>query len=73
MNHKDDSPWLLLKQSQLCLYDSRYFFLAFKKADSSVVRYRWNLPPEMGERFEGLRKTAELPDEVHGTKFIPLQ
>jgi hypothetical protein len=48
MNQNDDSanPWLLLKRSQLCSYDSRYFFLAFKKSDSNIVQYRWNLPQE---------------------------
>jgi hypothetical protein len=74
MNQSDGSasPWLLLKRSQLCLYDSRYFFLAFGKADSPVVQYRWNLPDEMSDRFEGLRSIAEHPDERYGTKITPL-
>lgn len=67
MNVDDNSgtPWLLLPRSQLCTYDSRYFFLAFKKSDSHMVQYRWNLPEEMNDRFDDLRRTAELPDERH--------
>jgi hypothetical protein len=65
------NPWQLLKRSQLCLYDSRYFFLAFSKAGSTLVQYRWNLPDEMNHKFETLRNTAEFPDERHGIKLIP--
>lgn len=73
MNVDDNSgtPWLLLPRSQLCTYDSRYFFLAFKKSDSHMVQYRWNLPEEMNDRFDDLRRTAELPDERHGMSQLP--
>ncbi|KAJ6489937.1 hypothetical protein C8R45DRAFT_901542 [Mycena sanguinolenta] len=56
--------WCVERQSTLCFYDSRYFFLKFKRlGESGEVKMHWNLPPAMDVRLRHLMQQAEEPEE----------
>ncbi|KAJ7104333.1 hypothetical protein B0H15DRAFT_20994 [Mycena belliarum] len=56
-------PWCIERGSQLCFYDSRYFFLKFSKPGEQTVHTRWNLPLVMAEKLAKLREEAQVPEE----------
>ncbi|KAJ6568850.1 hypothetical protein B0H19DRAFT_1256555 [Mycena capillaripes] len=58
--------WCVERGSTLCFYDSRYFFLKFKRPGESVIQMRWNLPPNMNAKLAELREEAEQPEEQIG-------
>jgi hypothetical protein len=55
--------WCIERGSTLCFYDSRYFFLKFKRPGESGIKMHWNLPPHMNEKYHELRNLAEQPEE----------
>ncbi|KAJ7487986.1 hypothetical protein FB451DRAFT_1226130 [Mycena latifolia] len=55
--------WCIERGSTLCFYDSRYFYLKFKKPNESTIRMSWNLPPPIAEKLEALREEAKKPEE----------
>ena len=50
----------------MCLYDDRYYFLKFKRADNETEQYRYNLPPAMELQLTELYELAETPEEQRG-------
>ncbi|KAJ7828359.1 hypothetical protein B0H14DRAFT_3873320 [Mycena olivaceomarginata] len=62
--------WCIERGSTLCFYDSRYFFLKFKRPGESVVQMRWNLPPNMNAKLAELREVAEQPEEQIGASDV---
>ncbi|KAF8205272.1 hypothetical protein K438DRAFT_1932148, partial [Mycena galopus ATCC 62051] len=61
VQHKDG--WCIERNSTLCFYDSKYFFLKFKRTTSDEVQMHWNLPPNMGAKFRTLKDEAQQPEE----------
>ncbi|KAJ6559446.1 hypothetical protein DFH09DRAFT_1161614 [Mycena vulgaris] len=59
-----DEGWSIERGSTLCFYDSRYFFLKFKRSRSNTMELRWNLPPAAGATLAELRQIAHQPDEL---------
>ncbi|KAJ7668788.1 hypothetical protein DFH06DRAFT_207683 [Mycena polygramma] len=55
--------WCIERGSTLCFYDSKYFYLKFKKPGESRTMMHWNLPPNMAEKFQQLREEAQKPEE----------
>ncbi|KAJ7616153.1 hypothetical protein DFH06DRAFT_1239276 [Mycena polygramma] len=55
--------WCIERGSTLCFYDSRYFYLKFKKPGDSRTTMHWNLPPKLAEQFQQLREEAQKPEE----------
>ncbi|KAJ7812290.1 hypothetical protein B0H14DRAFT_3752674 [Mycena olivaceomarginata] len=55
--------WCVERGSTLCFYDSRYFFLKFRRPGESLVKMHWNLPPNMNAKLAELREVAEQPEE----------
>ncbi|KAJ7901158.1 hypothetical protein B0H14DRAFT_2330756 [Mycena olivaceomarginata] len=58
--------WCIERGSTLCFYDSRYFFLKFRRPGESLVKMHWNLPPNMNAKLAELREVAEQPEEQIG-------
>ncbi|KAJ7809195.1 hypothetical protein B0H14DRAFT_2608257 [Mycena olivaceomarginata] len=54
--------------STLCFYDSRYFFLKFKRPGDSQIQMNWNLPPNMDGKLRALQNAAQQPEEQMGRK-----
>ncbi|KAJ7096561.1 hypothetical protein B0H15DRAFT_962595 [Mycena belliarum] len=59
----NDSGYCIERGSTLCLYDSRYFFLKFKKPGESTYNLSWNLPPAIAQKLAELKETAQKPEE----------
>ncbi|KAJ7817856.1 hypothetical protein B0H14DRAFT_3148054 [Mycena olivaceomarginata] len=55
--------WCLDRGSTLCFYDSRFFFLKFKRPGQNMIRMRWNLPKDMEAKFDALQQLAQQPEE----------
>ncbi|KAJ6538168.1 hypothetical protein DFH09DRAFT_1177729 [Mycena vulgaris] len=55
--------WCIERGSTLCFYDSRYFYLKFKRPGESQIKMHWNLPPNMSAKLAELREQAERPEE----------
>ncbi|KAJ7463321.1 hypothetical protein FB451DRAFT_1494328 [Mycena latifolia] len=51
------------RESTLCLYDSQFFFLKFKKASERTVHTRWNLPIAIAAKLAELKELAQAPEE----------
>lgn len=58
--------WCIERGSPLCLYDSNFFFLKFKKPGQSQIKMHWNLPETVGTKLRELQEQAKLPDEQLG-------
>ncbi|KAK7044362.1 hypothetical protein R3P38DRAFT_161769 [Favolaschia claudopus] len=56
--------WCIERGSTLCFYDSKYFFLKFKKPGTSQTMMHWNLPIGMAEKLQDLQETAKQPEEL---------
>ncbi|KAJ7627115.1 hypothetical protein FB45DRAFT_1059931 [Roridomyces roridus] len=64
LNEFSDPPgWCIEYGSTLCFYDSRYFFLKFKRPGSSEIQMRWRLPAAAAEKLEAPREEAKTPAE----------
>ncbi|KAJ7456126.1 hypothetical protein FB451DRAFT_617113 [Mycena latifolia] len=59
----DGKEWCIERGSTLCFYDSRYFFLKFRRPGTDAVHMKWNLPPAVGAKLADLRQIAEQPEE----------
>jgi hypothetical protein len=55
--------WCIDRASTLCFYDSRYFFIKFKRPSESQIMMHWNLPPHMNEKLAELQELAKQPEE----------
>ncbi|KAJ7362307.1 hypothetical protein DFH08DRAFT_840677 [Mycena albidolilacea] len=55
--------WCIDRGSQLCFYDSRFYFLKFTKPGDGGIKMRWNLPVTMTARLEELKVMAQDPAE----------
>ncbi|KAJ7342515.1 hypothetical protein DFH08DRAFT_240518 [Mycena albidolilacea] len=55
--------WCIERGSTLCFYDSRYFFLKFKRPGDSQIQMNWNLPPNMDAKLRALQNAAQQPEE----------
>ncbi|KAJ6489934.1 hypothetical protein C8R45DRAFT_992162 [Mycena sanguinolenta] len=55
--------WCIERGSSLCFYDSRFFYLKFKRPGQSEIKMHWNLPINMNEKLLELRQLAEQPEE----------
>jgi hypothetical protein len=58
--------WCIDRGSQLCFYDSRFYFLKFTKPGDGGIKMRWNLPVTMTARLEELKVMAQDPAEHAG-------
>ncbi|KII95821.1 hypothetical protein PLICRDRAFT_34775 [Plicaturopsis crispa FD-325 SS-3] len=61
LDHND--PWCIQEGSTLCFYDSRYFFLQFKRPSGSQIQQRWCLPDTMAAKMTELVRLSETPEE----------
>ncbi|KAJ7044334.1 hypothetical protein C8F04DRAFT_1070184 [Mycena alexandri] len=59
-----EEGWCIERGSTLCFYDSRYFYLKFKRPGHSEIKMHWNLPSNMAEKLSALREQAEQPEEM---------
>ncbi|KAF7345314.1 hypothetical protein MSAN_01908200 [Mycena sanguinolenta] len=57
------SGWCIERGSSLCFYDSRFFYLKFKRPGQNEIKMHWNLPINMNEKLLELRQLAEQPAE----------
>ncbi|KAJ6569804.1 hypothetical protein DFH09DRAFT_1362972 [Mycena vulgaris] len=64
VEHRDG--WCIVRGSTLCFYDSRYFYLKFKRPGESEIRMHWNLPPNMNAKLAELREEAQQPEDQIG-------
>ncbi|KAE9398790.1 hypothetical protein BT96DRAFT_716264 [Gymnopus androsaceus JB14] len=55
--------WCIEPGSTLCFYDSRFFYLKFKKPGESIIQMRSNLPTHIAAKLEELRELAQKPEE----------
>ncbi|KAJ7858360.1 hypothetical protein B0H14DRAFT_3447280 [Mycena olivaceomarginata] len=55
--------WCIDRASTLCFYDSRYFFIKFKRPSESQIMMHWNLPSHMNEKLAELQELAKQPEE----------
>ncbi|KAF7339157.1 hypothetical protein MVEN_01992800 [Mycena venus] len=55
--------WCIERASTLCFYDSRYFFIKFKRPNDNQIMMHWNLPPHMNEKLRELQELAQQPEE----------
>ncbi|KAJ7702831.1 hypothetical protein B0H17DRAFT_922965, partial [Mycena rosella] len=62
--------WCIERGSTLCFYDSRFFFLKFKKPGETTIQMRWNLPTDVAAKLEDLKKTAQEPAEQLGMRSL---
>ncbi|KAJ6552688.1 hypothetical protein DFH09DRAFT_589590 [Mycena vulgaris] len=60
---RPEDRWCIEPGSALCFYDSRFFFLKFKKPGEHTVRNHWNLPPDMAAKLAELQALAQQPTE----------
>ncbi|KAF7345318.1 hypothetical protein MSAN_01908600 [Mycena sanguinolenta] len=58
--------WCIERGSTLCFYDSKYFFLKFKRPGESAIKIHWSLPPSMDTKLRQLMQKAEEPEEKTG-------
>jgi hypothetical protein len=64
VEHSDG--WCIERGSTLCFYDSRYFFLKFRRPGEILVKMHWNLPPNMNTKSAELKEVAKQPEEQIG-------
>ncbi|KAJ7061803.1 hypothetical protein C8F01DRAFT_1252582 [Mycena amicta] len=55
--------------SSLCFYDSRFYFLKFRKRGEGVTKMRWNLPVTMTAKLQELQEIATHPEE-HAAQVV---
>ncbi|KAF8205270.1 hypothetical protein K438DRAFT_1715679 [Mycena galopus ATCC 62051] len=55
--------WCIDRGSTLCFYDSRYFFLKFKRPGQNETKMHWNLPTDVNAKLLELREQAQQPEE----------
>ncbi|KAE9389862.1 hypothetical protein BT96DRAFT_926282 [Gymnopus androsaceus JB14] len=58
-----NSGWCIQPDSTLCFYDSRFFFLKFKRAGENTIQLRSNLPTHIAAKLEELKELAQKPEE----------
>ncbi|KAJ6523959.1 hypothetical protein DFH09DRAFT_1372285 [Mycena vulgaris] len=58
-----EDGWYIDRGSTLCFYDSRFYFLKFKKAGNNTTRMRWNLPVHVSAKLAELKEIAQQPEE----------
>ncbi|KAJ7254585.1 hypothetical protein C8J57DRAFT_1347268 [Mycena rebaudengoi] len=60
-----DAGWYIEPGSTLCFYDSRFYFLKFKRAGDDTLRMRWNLPAHVGAKLTELKEIfAQLGEQA---------
>ncbi|KAJ6623287.1 hypothetical protein B0H10DRAFT_809064 [Mycena sp. CBHHK59/15] len=58
-----EGGWCIERGSTLCMYDSRWYFLKFKRSGDGMLKMRWNIPLNMAARLAELKAIAERPEE----------
>ncbi|KAJ7018535.1 hypothetical protein C8F04DRAFT_1151407 [Mycena alexandri] len=67
-----EEGWCIERGSTLCFYDSRYFYLKFKRPGHSEIKMHWNLPSNMCEKLSALREQAEQPEEIMSASYLSI-